>query len=79
MELQDYSLSKANIWLRNRAGIWEIKHPSIAGSNPNTNKIAVYTEVVGEENVQKWLADNDYLDVDSNILHYYTVPLYMSH
>ena len=56
----DYRLSKANVWLRNRAGIWEIKHPSIQGENPNTKKVAIYTEVVGYENVKNWLIEHGY-------------------
>merc|ERR1712146_819017 len=45
-------------------GIWEIKHPSIQGENPNTKKVAIYTEVVGYENVKNWLIEHGYLKND---------------
>ncbi|GAB5035276.1 cyth domain-containing protein [Nannochloropsis oceanica] len=48
-------LSLANVWLRQRSGIWELKVPAVEGEHPNQQPIACYREILGQTDIETWL------------------------
>eukprot|EP00624_Nannochloropsis_granulata_P002372 evm.model.NODE_22070_length_83641_cov_42.053585.2 len=47
--------SLANVWLRQRSGIWELKVPAVEGGHPNQQPIACYREILGRADITAWL------------------------
>lgn len=47
--------SLANVWLRQRSGVWELKVPAVEGEHPNQQAIACYREICGQADITRWL------------------------
>jgi hypothetical protein len=56
-DLPGHLLSLANVFLRQRSGIWELKVPAVSGEHPNTATVACYREITGQEDIATWLRE----------------------
>jgi adenylate cyclase class IV len=54
-DLPGEAFSLANVWLRQRSGVWELKVPAVEGEHPNQQAIACYREICGQADIARWL------------------------